>query len=148
MIDLFSKVKFKKLVVEAIVPTRSTQYSAGLDIYALNDGMLWPGDRELVATGIAIELPPGYEGQVRSRSGLALKHGVVVLNSPGTIDEDYRGELKVILFNTSEDPFRWKEGDRIAQLIVAPVAYLGVLEVEELSSAPTRGANGFGSTGA
>ena len=107
---------------------------------------LAPGARRLVPTGISIALPPGYEAQLRPRSGLALKHGVTLLNSPGTIDADYRGEVGVILINLGEAPFRLQRGDRIAQLVIAPVARLAWHESEALPES-TRGAGGFGSTG-
>lgn len=108
--------------------------------------VLHPGDRALVPTGFTIELPPGHEGQVRSRSGLALKEGIAVLNSPGTIDEDYRGPLGVILVNNGHSPYTLNHGDRIAQLVVAPVIYPEAVEATDLSDS-VRGAGGFGSTG-
>jgi dUTP pyrophosphatase len=107
---------------------------------------LAPGARALVPTGIALELPAGCEGQVRPRSGLALKHGITVLNSPGTIDADYRGEVMVLLANLGSDTFRVHRGERIAQLVVAPVARAQLAVVEELGST-SRGPGGFGSTG-
>jgi dUTP pyrophosphatase len=141
-------VKFKKLDPRATLPTRATPFAAGLDLYALEDRHVVPGHPVLVSTGLAIELPPGYEGQVRPRSGLACKEGITVINSPGTIDEDYRGELKVGLVNiVSNYTYFLKAGDRIAQLVVAPVVYPVAEEVQELSPAPTRGDSGFGSTG-
>ncbi len=106
-----------------------------------------PGDRAIVGTGIAIHLPRETEGQVRPRSGLAARHGVTVLNAPGTIDEDYRGEVKVILVNHGAEPFRIESGDRIAQLVVQPVLRVSVEETEEEGPETARGAGGFGSTG-
>ena len=129
-------------------PRPASGGSAGLDLRAAIDERwtLEPGERRLVPTGFSIELPPGWEGQVRPRSGLALRHGITLLNSPGTVDSDYRGEVRVILANLGQDPFVVERGDRIAQLVVAAVAEVTVEEVEELD--PThRGAGGFGSTG-
>src|SRR5690242_20471420 len=108
--------------------------------------MLAPGQRHAVATGFAVAIPHGYEVQVRPRSGLALKHGITCLNTPGTIDEDYRGEVKVILANLGSEPFEVKRGERIAQLVPAPVQKARFSEVETLSDTQ-RGAGGFGSTG-
>ena len=108
--------------------------------------MLQPLERAAIPTGLAVEIPPGFEGQVRPRSGLALKSGVTCLNSPGTIDADYRGEVKVILANLSRDTFTVRRGDRIAQLVISPVARARLTEVEQLGES-ARGAGGFGSTG-
>lgn len=130
------------------LPAYATEDAAGLDLLAAvaEPVELAPGARRLVPTGISIALPPGYEAQVRPRSGLALKHGVTLLNSPGTIDADYRGEVGVILINLGEAPFRLQRGDRIAQLVIAPVARLAWRESESLPESG-RGAGGFGSTG-
>ena len=130
------------------LPAYSTEDAAGMDLVAAIDGelALAPGERALVPTGIALALPAGYEGQVRPRSGLALKYGVMVANSPGTIDADYRGEVQVILLNTGPAPFQVARGMRIAQLVVAPVARAAWIEVAELPESG-RGAGGFGSTG-
>jgi dUTP pyrophosphatase len=132
----------------ASLPRYATEAAAGLDLCAALDAPLTlaPGTRTAVPTGLSIELPAGCEGQVRPRSGLALKHGVTVLNAPGTIDEDYRGELQVLLVNHGQEPHVIQPGDRIAQLVVAPVLKARVVEVAELSSS-ARGAGGFGSTG-
>jgi dUTP pyrophosphatase len=130
------------------LPAYETDGAAGLDLRAAIDGtvVLAPGERALVPTGLAIELPVGFEGQVRPRSGLAVRHGVTVLNAPGTVDSDYRGEVKVPLINHGREPFAIARGDRIAQLVVAPVAR--VLLAEAAALTPTeRGAGGFGSTG-
>jgi dUTP pyrophosphatase len=140
-------VKFKRLTEAAKLPTRGTEYAAGLDLYAAEEIFVPGQSRQIVTTGLLIELPFGHEGQVRSRSGLAAKNGIHVLNAPGTIDEDYRGELKVVLMNTSVNDFHVRIGDRIAQLVVAPVSYNPAVMVDELSPAPTRGDKGFGSTG-
>lgn len=132
------------------LPAYETPQSAGMDLSAaLDEGeelVLAPGARALVPTGIAVALPAGYEAQVRPRSGLALKHGVTVLNAPGTIDADYRGEIGVILINTGSADFVVARGMRIAQLVVAPVRQALLVEVDRLG-ATERGAGGFGSTG-
>jgi dUTP pyrophosphatase len=130
------------------LPRPATPGSAGLDLCAAVAGELAiaPGDRALVPTGFALAIPEGYEGQVRPRSGLALHAGVTVANAPGTIDSDYRGELGVILVNLSREPFTVKRGERIAQLVIAPVIQAELVEVAELASTE-RGAGGFGSTG-
>jgi dUTP pyrophosphatase len=130
------------------VPVAKTAGSAGLDLAAaVDDAVLIPvGGRALIPTGFAIALPEGYEGQVRPRSGLAVQHGVTVLNAPGTIDADYRGEMKVPLINLGDAPFTVTRGMRIAQLVIAPVTAVRLVEVAELD-ATGRGAGGFGSTG-
>ena len=140
-------VKFKKLNPEGVIPTRGSAFAAGLDLYALDFyKILEPGERFLFSTGISMELPPLHEGQLRPRSGLAFKSGVTVVNSPGTIDEDYRGELKVLLINHSKETVTIQKGDRIAQIVIAPVSYCDVKVIEELSDT-TRGTGGYGSTG-
>ena len=130
------------------LPRYETEHAAGLDLMACipADITLQPGKRALVPTGFAIALPPGYEAQVRPRSGLAAKHGVTVLNAPGTIDADYRGELGVILINHGEVAFTITRAMRIAQMVIAPVAQAVLAETAELP-ATERGAGGFGSTG-
>ncbi|WP_119388730.1 dUTP diphosphatase [Taklimakanibacter lacteus] len=128
------------------LPAYESEHAAGMDLRAAEDAILPPGGRALVATGFAIALPHGFEAQVRPRSGLAAKHGVTVLNAPGTIDADYRGEIKVILVNHGEAAFAIKRGDRIAQMIVAPVTRIRLSEQASLSDT-ARGAGGFGSTG-
>jgi dUTP pyrophosphatase len=127
-------------------PSYATDGAAGLDVVAAEDLTLSPGQRHAVATGFAIAIPEGYEVQVRPRSGLAIKHGITCLNTPGTIDHDYRGEVKVILANLGAEPFEVKRGERIAQLVPAPVTKAHFSEVAELSDT-ARGAGGFGSTG-
>ncbi|MCM2315741.1 MAG: dUTP diphosphatase [Thermoanaerobaculia bacterium] len=129
-------------------PSRATPHAAGFDLRAAVDAplLLAPGRRALVPTGISIEIPPGFEGQVRARSGLAIKHGIALVNAPGTIDADYRGEIGVILVNLGEEPFTISRGDRIAQLVIAALAPCELEVAAEL--APTaRGEGGFGSTG-
>ena len=128
------------------LPARASEHAAGLDVVAAEDVTLAPGERHAVATGFAIAIPHGYEVQVRPRSGLALKHGITCLNTPGTIDSDYRGEVKVILANLGSEPFEVRRGERIAQLVPAPVLHANFAEVAELSET-SRGAGGFGSTG-
>ena len=128
------------------LPAYATEHAAGLDVVAAEDLTLAPGARHAVATGFAIAIPEGYEVQVRPRSGLALKHGVTCLNTPGTIDADYRGEVKVILANLGAEPFAIRRGDRIAQLVPAPVQRARFTQVEELDETG-RGHGGFGSTG-
>ena len=128
------------------LPGYATAGAAGMDVLAAEDVTLAPGARHPVATGLSVAIPPGYEIQVRPRSGLALKHGISVPNTPGTIDSDYRGELKVILINHGAEPFPIHRGDRIAQLVLAPVTIAEWHEVAELDSTD-RGAGGFGSTG-
>ena len=128
------------------LPAYATAGAAGMDIVAAEDLILAPGARHAVATGFAIAIPDGYEVQVRPRSGLALKHGVTCLNTPGTIDSDYRGEVKVILANLGSEPFPIARGERIAQLVAAPVQRAVFDEVAALDDT-ARGAGGFGSTG-
>lgn len=141
-------VAVKRLRPTAALPVYSTPDAAGADLAADLDSplVLEPGRRVLVPTGLAIALPRGYEAQVRPRSGLAIKNGITCLNSPGTIDADYRGELKVILANLGQEPFTIEPGMRIAQMVVAPVAQARFRETDELD-ATRRGHGGFGSTG-
>ena len=128
------------------LPAYATAGAAGMDVVAAEEATLAPGARQAIATGFAIAIPEGYEVQVRPRSGLALKHGVTCLNTPGTIDHDYRGEVKVILANLGDQPFAIARGDRIAQLVPAPVQRATLDEVAELDETD-RGSGGFGSTG-
>lgn len=128
------------------LPSYATAGSAGLDLRADVPVRLAPGERALVPTGLTLAIPPGHEGQVRPRSGLALREGVTCLNSPGTIDADYRGEVGVILANLGQKPVSVERGDRIAQLVIAPVARAELIEVAELPQT-TRGEGGFGHTG-
>ena len=128
------------------VPVYATAGAAGMDVVAAEDVDLAPSGRHAVATGFAMAIPEGFEVQVRPRSGLALKHGISLPNTPGTIDSDYRGELKIIMINLGEEAFAIRRGDRIAQLVVAPVQLAAFAEVEELDDT-ARGTGGFGSTG-
>lgn len=128
------------------LPAYATAHAAGMDVVAAESLTLLPGQRHAVATGFAIAIPEGYEVQVRPRSGLALKHGITCLNTPGTIDADYRGEVKVILANLGSEAFEIARGERIAQLVPAPVQRAQFREVEELDDT-ARGKGGFGSTG-
>jgi dUTP pyrophosphatase len=128
------------------LPAYATSGAAGMDVVSAESTTIVPGARHAVATGLALAIPQGYEIQVRPRSGLALKHGITVPNTPGTIDSDYRGELKVILINLGTEPFAIARGDRVAQLVLAPVVQAAWDEVAELD-ATERGAGGFGSTG-
>ena len=128
------------------LPTYATDGAAGMDVLAAEDVILPAGGRHAVATGLSVAIPEGYEIQVRPRSGLALKHGISVPNAPGTIDSDYRGELKVILINHGAEPFAIARGDRVAQLVLAPVVRMTWDEVDALDETE-RGGGGFGSTG-
>ena len=128
------------------LPAYATSGAAGMDVVSAEDVTIPPGARHPVATGLSVAIPEGYEIQVRPRSGLAFKHGITVPNTPGTIDSDYRGELKVLLINHGSEPFAIARGDRVAQLVLAPVTRAAWLEVEELD-ATQRGEGGFGSTG-
>jgi len=139
-------LKVKKLNPSAILPAYAREGDAGLDLFAIKAMVIEPGKSALVPTGIAIELPSGTEAQVRPRSGLALKHGISVLNTPGTIDEGYRGEVGVILINHGANAFAVEAGMKIAQMVVSPRIQVTVEEVAELSDTQ-RGSGGFGSTG-
>lgn len=144
------KVRLRRLPHgrDLLLPTAASKGSAGLDLRAAVEAavVLQPGERRLMPTGLAVEIPPGWEGQVRPRSGLALHHGITLPNSPGTIDSDYRGEIGVILLNLGSEPYSIEPGQRIAQLVVAPVEAVEWVEVEDLRESE-RGAGGFGSTG-
>ena len=130
------------------LPSYATAGAAGADLCAAVDGemIIEPGDRAAVPTGLVLEIPQGYEGQVRPRSGLAIKAGLTIVNAPGTIDSDYRGELKVLMVNLGSEPVTINRGDRIAQFLIAPVTRASFIEAEDLS-ASDRGEGGFGSTG-
>jgi len=138
----------KRMRPGAILPLYMTEHAAGMDLHAALDlpVSLSPGERALIPTGIALAIPPGFEGQIRPRSGLALKKGVALVNSPGTIDADYRGELGVIVINHGSDPVEIGPGDRIAQIVFAPVRRAELTWVEELDETP-RSSGGFGHTG-
>ncbi len=137
---------FKRIHPDAVLPAYAHPSDAGMDLRSVADLVIAPGKRALVPTGLVMLLPPGYEAQVRPRSGLALKHGVTVLNTPGTIDSGYRGEVGVILANFGEVDFAVKKGDKIAQVVIAPVTQPEVVETDVVD-ATDRGAGGFGSTG-
>ncbi len=143
------KIKVKKLNVSdprPKLPTRGSQKAAGLDLYSIETRTLRPGMIHMFPTGIILEIPPGHEGQVRPRSGLAAKHGITVLNAPGTIDEDYTGEAMVLLVNHSKKAFQIEEGMRIAQVVIAPVTYCTPEWVTKVKKTG-RGSGGFGLTG-
>ena len=142
------KVRRRAGSVDLPLPQYMTEHSAGLDLYAANDEPITiePGQIKLIPTGLFLEIPPGYEGQVRARSGLALRHGLMLPNAPGTIDADYRGELQVVLANCSREPYTITRGTRFAQLVINKVEHVAVVEVAELSETQ-REAGGFGHTG-
>ncbi|WP_411170284.1 dUTP diphosphatase [Clostridium sp. MB05] len=140
------KLKVQKIHSEAIIPNYAHKGDAGLDLYSVEEVKINPSETALIKTGIKIELPPQTEAQVRPRSGLALKNGITVLNTPGTIDEGYRGEIGIILINHGKEIFVVEKGMKIAQMVVKPVWYVEVDEVEELSETE-RAEGGFGSTG-
>jgi len=140
------KLKVKKLNKLAEIPQYQTQEAAGFDLHSVEDVVIAPNERKLIGTGLSFEIPKGYEIQIRPRSGLAYKHGITVLNSPGTIDSDYRGEIKVLLINHSNESFEIKVGERIAQAVIQEVIQATFEEVEELNDT-ARGNKGFGSTG-
>lgn len=130
----------------ATLPVYQTEGSAGLDLCANEDVELAPMQRKLVSTGVRVAIPPGYEGQIRPRSGLALRHGISMVNSPGTIDSDYRGEIGVILINFGENVVNFQRGDRIGQIVICPVARAELVQKTQLDDT-ARGEGGFGSTG-
>ena len=140
------KVRVKLLSPDAKMPMAAKRGDVAFDLFSTMDYELRPGERFAVPTGIAIEIPPGYEGQVRPRSGLALKEGITVLNTPGTIDSGYRGEVKTIMINHNGEPFKITKGMRISQLAIRPVPEVEFIEVDELTDTE-RGEGGFGSTG-
>jgi len=139
-------LKVEKISDNAIIPNYANKGDAGLDLYAINELILASGERGLVRTGIKIELPENTEAQIRPRSGLALKHGISLVNAPGTIDEGYRGEIGVIVINHGQDVFKVESGMKIAQMVIKPVWRVQVQEVKSLSDAE-RGDRGFGSSG-
>lgn len=140
------QVRVKRLNPDAKVPKAAKAGDVAFDLYSVIDHEIKPGERYAVPTGIAVEIPSGYEGQVRPRSGLALKEGLTVLNTPGTIDSGYRGEVKTIMINQGDTPFQITKGMRISQLAIRSVPNVEFIEVDELSDTD-RGAGGFGSTG-
>ena len=140
-------LKFKRIHPDAALPAYAHPGDAGMDVKSTADITIPAGGRSLVPTGLVMMLPPMYEAQVRPRSGLALKHGVTVLNTPGTIDSGYRGEVGVILFNSSDSDFHVAKGDKIAQIVIAPVTRADIVETDSVDDTD-RGTGGFGSTGA
>ena len=139
-------LKFKRVHPDAVLPAYAHPSDAGMDLRSVADLTIAPGGRALVPTGLVVLLPPLYEAQVRPRSGLALKHGVTVLNTPGTIDSGYRGEIGVILANFGTEAFSVRKGDKVAQLVIAPVTQPEIVETDVVDETD-RGAGGFGSTG-
>ena len=139
-------LRFRRIHPDAVLPSYAHPSDAGMDVRSVENLTIAPGKRALVHTGLVVLLPPLYEAQVRPRSGLALKSGVTVLNTPGTIDSGYRGEIGVILVNLGDDVFAVKKGDKIAQIVIAPVTQPTVVETEEVDETD-RGSGGFGSTG-
>jgi len=142
-------IKIARLNKEVPLPTYMTRHAAGMDIYAAPESTITiaPGARVLVPTGLFVEIPEGYEAQIRPRSGLALKKGITLVNTPGTIDADYRGEVGIIMINHGDEPFLVNRGDRIAQMIIAPVTRIEWQEVVSELSPTDRGSGGFGHTG-
>lgn len=140
------KILVKQLDAELPLPGHAKPGDAGVDLCAREPGTIWPGERKLVPTGIAVALPVGYVGLITPRSGLAIKHGISVVNSPGILDSGYRGEIQVIMLNGGEEAFEFERGDRIAQLVVVPFVEQRYEAVDELP-ASDRGEGGFGSTG-
>lgn len=140
------KLKVERISEKAKLPCYANEGDAGLDLYSIEEVILGPGEHKLIHTGIKIELPKNTEAQVRPRSGLALKHGITLVNTPGTIDEGYRGEIGIIVINHGKEEFKVTEGMKIAQMVVKPVWRVDVLEVSTLSDSE-RGEGGFGSTG-
>ena len=136
----------KKLHNEAKIPEKAHKTDAGFDLFSVEETVISPGEYKLIKTGISIQLPPGTEAQIRPRSGMALKFGITVLNSPGTIDEEYRGEIGVILINHGKSDFHVEKQMKIAQMVVAPVMQVGIKEIAVLTET-VRGEGGFGSTG-
>jgi dUTP pyrophosphatase len=143
-----TKIKIKKLSDDVLTPKYETPGSSGMDLaaYINKNIIINPGEKALVPTGFSLSVPQNYEVQIRPRSGLAVKKGITVLNTPGTIDSDYRGEIKVVLINLSKDIFIVRNGERIAQMVVCPVEKVSMQEVRDLSETD-RGKDGFGSTG-
>ena len=139
-------VKFRKIDPDAVLPAYAHPGDAGMDVRSVEELVIEPGGRKLVRTGLVMQLPPGHEAQVRPRSGLALKNGVTVLNTPGTIDEGYRGEVGVILANFGAEPFKVEKGAKIAQIVIAPCLRAEIVETDAVDET-ARGAGGFGSTG-
>ena len=140
------KIKIKKINPEAIIPHYSHEGDAGMDVYSVEDSVIKFNERKSISTGLAFEVPRGFEIQVRPKSGLALNNGITILNTPGTLDSGYRGELKVIIFNTSNQSYQVKKGEKIAQIVLARYEEAEIEETNELSQTK-RAEGGFGSTG-
>jgi len=140
------KLKVKRIRKDVTLPEYKTEGASGFDLSSSINFLLKAGEFAVIPTGLIIEVPPGYEAQVRSRSGLAANNGIGVLNSPGTIDSDYRGEIKIVLFNFSDRDFNIRKGDRIAQMVVSKIERVKIIQVEDISGSE-RGTQGFGSTG-
>ena len=140
------ELKIKLINKDALLPHRANPGDAGLDVFSTEEKWIKSGETALINTGLVLELPTGTEAQIRPRSGLALKHSVTVLNSPGTIDEGYRGELKIILINHGKEDFKVEKHMRIAQMVIAPVAMVSITQAEEVTCSD-RGSGGFGSSG-
>jgi dUTP pyrophosphatase len=140
------KIKIKKISEDAVIPHYVHKGDAGMDIYSIEDRELKPGERAAISTGLKLEIPMGYEMQIRPKSGLAANFGITVLNTPGTIDCGYRGEVKVILFNSSKENYLVKKGEKVAQAVIAKVEEAEIEEADELSET-SRGEGGLGSTG-
>lgn len=140
-------IRIKKLTEEAIIPQYANDGDAGLDVCSIDDIEINPGQRKFIHTGLAIEIPEGFAGFMQPRSGLAIKHGISIVNTPGLIDSGYRGELKIILINTDKnEPFHISKGDRVAQLVIQEVPHINLIEVDDLNTSK-RGEKGFGSSG-
>ncbi|MEA4892681.1 MAG: dUTP diphosphatase [Peptococcaceae bacterium] len=139
-------IKIKRLNPDGRLPEKAHPTDAGYDLFAAEEALIGPGESRMIKTGIAMALPPMTEAQIRPRSGLALKHQITLLNSPGTIDADYRGELGIIVINHGKDPFQVTKGMKIAQMVIARVLPTQICQAESLEDTP-RGAGGFGSTG-
>ena len=140
------QIRIKKLKQDALMPKKAYEYDAAFDLHSAEEVMLCAGERRMVGTGIAIEMPQNYHAEIRPRSGLAAKHGITVLNAPGTIDSGYRGEVQVILINLGKEDFLIAKGERIAQMLFSKVDAISFEEVDELTES-ARGAGGFGSSG-
>lgn len=140
------KIKVLKLNEDAKIPSYVHEGDSGMDLYAISEYILRPGERCLIGTGLKFEIPEGYEAQIRSKSGLALKYGICVLNSPGTIDSNYRGEIKVILINHGKEDYKIEKGSKIAQIVFQKIERVNIEEVNEVNNT-SRGNGGFGSTG-
>lgn len=140
------KLKIKKLNQDAIIPNYAHATDSGMDLYSIEDKIIRPGETSLIKTGLKIELPKKTEAQIRPKSGIALKHSVTVLNTPGTIDEGYTGEIQIILINHGKNPYKINKGEKIAQMVVMPVIRVAIQETNDLKDT-SRGGGGFGSTG-